>query len=301
MIGSSNTDLVIKTARIPDPGETVLGGTFLMTAGGKGANQAVAVARLGGDVTFMAKVGSDMFGDGAIEGYRRDRMDTSFIIRDMAAPSGVALIVVDQKGENSIVVAPGANNMLNKNDILAFRSEIEQADYLLMQLEIPMEVIEYAAEIASNAGVKVILNPAPAADLSDDLLGKLYLITPNRSEASRLTGIAIDSEQSAATAADALLARGVSNVVITLGKDGSLIRNASTALMAPARKVEAQDTTAAGDTFNGGLVVALSEGRSLVEAVKFATSAAAISVTRMGAQASIPCRNELEECSTSKK
>lgn len=294
VIGSSNTDLVIKTGRIPDPGETVLGGTFMMTAGGKGANQAVAVARLGGDVKFVAKVGDDMFGNRSLEGYSRDNIDTSNIIKDGATPSGVALITVDEKGENCIVVAPGANNMLTCADIDAVGDIIRGADYLLMQLEIPMEVIEYAAAIASEAGVKVILNPAPAAELSEGLLKKLYMITPNRSESRMLTGVAISDWESAEKAADNLIAKGVENVVITLGSMGSFIKNHVVKESVPALKVDAVDTTAAGDVFNGALLVGLAEDKGLVDAVRFATRAAAISVTRMGAQPSIPARSELE-------
>lgn len=294
VIGSSNTDLVIKTDRIPEPGETVLGGTFMMTAGGKGANQAVAVARLGGDVSFVAKLGNDMFARQAIEGYAKDGLDTSYIIKDAQYPSGVALIVVDDKGENCIVVAPGANSTLSKRDIDAVRAKIEQADYLLMQLEIPMDVIEYAAQIAQKSDTRVILNPAPAAILSPELLSKLFMITPNRTEGQLLTGIKIGDEQGAARAANALLAMGVENVVITLGAQGSFIKNREVEMGIPALKVEAVDTTAAGDVFNGALCVALSEDKSLIDAVKFATRASAVSVTRMGAQSSVPYRNEVK-------
>jgi ribokinase len=294
VIGSSNTDLVIKTDRIPDPGETVLGGTFLMTAGGKGANQAVAVARLGGDMKFIAKVGDDMFGNRSVEGYGRDNIDTSNIIKDKTSASGVALITVDSKGENCIVVAPGANNRLTAADIDTASGLISSADYLLMQLEIPMEVIEHAAAIAHETGVKVVLNPAPAAALSESLLKKLYMITPNRSESGMLTGIAVEDWDSAERAADALLAKGVENVVITLGSAGSLVKNGTVNDRVPAVKVEVVDTTAAGDVFNGAMLVALAEEKGLVEAVGFATRAAAISVTRMGAQSSIPSRAELD-------
>ncbi len=294
VIGSANTDLVIKAKRIPEPGETILGGTFLMTPGGKGANQAVAVARLGGDVSFVAKVGNDMFADQSLKEYGRDKIDTSNIIRDSSAPSGVALICVDEKGENSIVVAPGANNMLSKKDVDAVKGKVEQAGYLLMQLETPMEVVEHAADIASKSDVRVVLNPAPAAALPVELIKRLYLITPNRTESQLLTGITVDGWEGAEEAADALLTQGVQNVVITLGSMGSLVKNASITERIPAKKVEAVDTTAAGDTFNGALCVALSEGKDLVEAVRFATAASAISVTRMGAQSSIPYRYELD-------
>jgi ribokinase len=294
VVGSSNTDLTIKTDKLPKPGETVLGGTFMMAPGGKGANQAVAVRRLGGDVRFVAKTGDDIFGNRVIEQYRRDNLDTSLIVRDPAAASGVALITVDHRGENCIVVAPGANNTLTRADIDAARHEILSADYLLMQLEIPMEIVEYCAAIASEAGVRVVLDPAPAAPLSDDLLRRLHMVTPNREESFALTGIMPDTADQADRAADSLLARGVDTVVVTMGADGAFVKNHTVREYLPPERVEAVDTTAAGDVFNGGLLVALAEGMTLVEAVRFAGRAAAISVTRRGAQPSIPFRGEVD-------
>ena len=292
VIGSSNTDLVIKTTRIPSPGETVIGGEFLMTAGGKGANQAVAIARLGGDVAFIAKVGRDMFGESALRGYAADGIDTGTIERDGSAPSGVALITVDAHGENCIVVAPGANNTLTTADIDRHRDLICSAEYLLMQLEIPMEVVEYAAEMAEAHGVKVILNPAPAAPLSQRLMRKLYLITPNLGESQLITGINIDHPAETERVAEVLLEMGAKAAIITLGSGGALIRTHTECDLINAEKVVAIDTTAAGDVFSGALVVALSEGKGLVDAARFATHAAAISVTRMGAQSSIPYRKD---------
>lgn len=292
VIGSSNTDLVIKTTRIPSPGETVIGGEFLMTAGGKGANQAVAIARLGGDVAFIAKVGRDMFGENALRGYAADGIDTDTIERDGSAPSGVALITVDAHGENCIVVAPGANNTLTTADIDRHRDLICGAEYLLMQLEIPMEVVEYAAEMAEAHGVKVILNPAPAAPLSQRLMRKLYLITPNLGESQLITGINIDHPAETERVAEVLLEMGAKAAIITLGSGGALIRTHTECDLINAERVVAIDTTAAGDVFSGALVVALSEGKSLVDAARFATHAAAISVTRMGAQSSIPYRKD---------
>ena len=294
VLGSSNTDLVVKTGRMPLPGETLLGDKFMMTAGGKGANQAVAVARLGDGVTFIAKVGRDLFGDGAVAGYEKEGIDTRTILRDDTAPSGTALITVDAQGENSIVVVPGANNNLSKADVDALHQEIESAQYLLMQLETPVEVVAHAAEIARRAGVRVILNPAPAAELPASLLAGLYIITPNRTEGEMLTGIEITDWESAERAAQALIDRGVANVVITLGSQGALVCDGRTFERIPAQKVTATDTTAAGDTFNGAMCVALSEGATLSDAVRFASRASAIAVTRLGAQASIPFRAELE-------
>lgn len=294
VLGSSNTDLVVRAERMPQPGETLLGERFMMTAGGKGANQAVAIARLGGDVTFIAKVGRDMFGDKAVENYEREGIDTRTILRDDEAPSGIALITVDAKAENSIVVAGGANNNLSTADIETLRAEIESAQYLLMQLETPVEAVAYAAAIARKAGVKVILNPAPAAELPAELLEGLYMITPNRTEAQMLTGIGITDRESAERAAKALVAKGIANVVVTLGSQGALTFDGERFDHIPALKVAAVDTTAAGDTFNGAMCVALAEGRPLADAVRFASRASAIAVTRLGAQASIPYRAELD-------
>ena len=294
VIGSSNTDMVVRTSRIPRPGETIIGGTFMMNPGGKGANQAVAAARLGGNVTFVARTGNDMFGDGSIANYREAGIDTRYIFRDENYPSGVALISVDDNAENSIVVSPGANNELSIRDVEAAKKELEAANYLLMQLEMPMETAEYAARTAVESGVKVILNPAPATQLSEELLKNVYLITPNETEAELLTGIAINNEEDAKLAADKLISMGVENVIITLGSLGALIRDASGFATQEARKVEAVDTTAAGDVFNGALCVALTEGMDIRDAVRFATVAASISVTRMGAQSSVPTRNEVD-------
>ena len=295
VIGSSNTDLAIKTIRIPEPGETVMGGTFMMTAGGKGANQAVAVARLGGDVAFVTKVGDDMFGDESRTRYVKEGLPEKFLLVEKGTPSGVALITVDAKGENCIVVAPGANNALTCADVDAVRDEIAAADYLLLQLEIPMEVVEHAAEVAVANGTKVILNPAPAAELSKTLIESLYLITPNRTECQLLSGVAIANEADAEAAAGKLMEMGVKNVIVTLGSKGSLVRTAEGCTVVEACRVESVDTTAAGDVFNGALCVALSEGKDLVEAARFASRASAISVTRMGAQSSVPYRAELGE------
>ena len=294
VLGSSNTDLVVRAQRMPEAGETVLGDKFVMAAGGKGANQAVAVARLGGDVQFIAKLGCDMFGDKAVEGYKAEGLDTSTILRDESAPSGVALITVDDNAENCIVVAPGANNKLSCSDVDAMRGYIEGAQYLLMQLEVPMEVVEYAASMAHAAGVKVVLNPAPAAEISAELLSKLELITPNRTEIQLLTGVAVTDLESAERAAKVLLERGVRKVVVTLGSMGALVCDGEQFVHVQARKVEPVDTTAAGDTFNGAMCVALCEGYSLAEAVRFATAASSIAVTRFGAQPSIPSREEVD-------
>lgn len=293
IIGSSNTDMVIKTEKMPAPGETILGGTFLMNPGGKGANQAVAASRLGGKVTFITKRGNDLFGNQTVGLLMREGINTECVIKDPLLPSGVALITVDANGENSIVVAPGANGNLQPEDIpdKVFSSDIYSI--LLLQLEIPLPTVEYAASKAYENGIKVILNPAPAQKLSDNFLTKIWLATPNEIEAETLTGKPITDVKSADRAAEALMARGVGNVIITLGESGAYVKSKEFTGMVPGIKVKATDTTAAGDVFNGALAVALCEGMTLKDAVVFANKSAAISVTRMGAQASAPYRNEI--------
>ena len=294
VIGSSNTDMVIKTLHLPRPGETVLGGDFFMLQGGKGANQAVAVARMGGDTAFLCRVGNDTFGDTSLAAYEQEGIDISHALRDAASPSGVALITVDGAAENCIVVAQGANARLTAADIAAAESLIASAHLVLMQMEIPMEAIVEATNIAARHGVKVVLNPAPAAPIPQELFAKLYLVTPNRTEAETLTGVRVTDLESAKQAADALTDKGVESVVITLGAEGALIKAADDYCHVPAERVEAVDTTAAGDTFNGALCVALVEGKCLADAVRFASKASAIAVTRMGAQASVPMRAEVD-------
>lgn len=296
VIGSSNTDMVVKTSHLPAAGETVLGGEFMMNAGGKGANQAVAAARYGERVVFVARVGDDMFGRQTLESLRRDGIDTSCVSVDSDRMSGVALISVNAEGENSIVVASGANMALGREDIDRAAEEIRRADVVLMQLEVPVATVEYAAEVAAAAGVPVILNPAPAPaePLSAELLSRIDVITPNRSEATRISGIEVTDMASARRAAEAIHAMGTRRVIITLGGEGSLIYDGGEFEHIGATRVEAVDTTAAGDTFNGVLAVGVAAGRSLASAAREASVAAAISVTRMGAQTAAPTRAEVE-------
>jgi ribokinase len=293
VVGSCNTDMVIKADRLPVPGETILGGTFFMNPGGKGANQAVAAARMGGTVTLISKTGNDVFGKQSVMLYASENIKTDFIFSDPRQPSGVALITVDAHGENCIVVASGANASLSPADINKASDEIESSDLVLMQLEIPIETVEYVAEMASKKGIKVILNPAPARALSNDLLKHLYIIIPNKNEAEILSGIKVTDIESAKQAASIISAKGVDIVVITLGSQGALIKEYDEYQFVEAFKVDAVDTTAAGDTFCGALCVGLSEGKSIPDAVKMAARAAALTVTRMGAQTSIPYRSEL--------
>jgi ribokinase len=294
VIGSSNTDMIVQAPRIPRPGETILGGTFNTAAGGKGANQAVACARAGGKVTFVARVGRDMFGEQALQGFRQDGIDVTYVKQDDTAPSGVALIMVDEHGENSIAVASGANNNLGKADLEAARAAFQTADTVLMQLEIPLETVEAAARMAREQGIRVILNPAPACTLSDALLQNVSILTPNETEAELLTGIIVQDETSARKAAEVLIGKGVKTVILTLGAAGAYLHTDTFQGMIPSYPVEPVDTTAAGDTFNGVLAVALAEGRSLEQAVTFANAAAALSVTKLGAQPSAPDRESVE-------
>ncbi|MBR2941293.1 MAG: ribokinase [Kiritimatiellae bacterium] len=293
VLGSTNTDMVITGKKIPVPGETVSGGTFLMNPGGKGANQAVAVARLSakkGACSFIAKVGDDLFGRETAVRMRKDGIDAKLIV-DRREPSGTALILVDAKGQNVISVALGANGTLSPKDVAKFRKSIENAAALLMQLETPMETVVAAAKWAHAKGVPVILNPAPAAKLPGELYKCLDWITPNETEAELLTGVKVTDAKSAQKAVDVLLKRGVGHVVITMGSKGAYCGNCRK--LYPCRKVKAVDCVAAGDTFNGAFVVALAEGKCCKDAIAFAQKASAISVTRPGAQSSVPFRKEV--------
>ena len=293
VIGSCNTDMVVKAGRLPVPGETVLGGTFYMNPGGKGANQAIAAARLGAEVTLISKIGYDLFGLQALEIYRSEKINTEFIFTDQKSPSGVALISVDSYGENSIIVAPGASRSLLTEDIDKAKSTLEEADIILMQLEVPIETVEYAATIAKSYGKKVILNPAPVSVLSNSFLSCVHTILPNRIEAEMLSGIKVIDEESAWRAAKAIGEKGIENVVITLGKDGAYVKEKEEYTMIPAKEVETIDTTGAGDVFCGAFSVYLSENHTLTESVEFANTAAALAVTRMGAQSAIPYKREI--------
>ena len=292
VIGSSNTDMTAKTAELPRPGETVLGGVFTMGAGGKGANQAVAAQRLGGKVKFICKVGRDMFGDNAIAQYEKEGMDTSGILRS-DLPSGVALIYVDSHAENCIVVASGANGDLTEEDIEKSRPDLESCDILLLQLESPIPSVLKAAKIAHQAGKTVVLNPAPACPLPEELFQSIDLFIPNETELSTFSGMPVTSQEEAEAAARAMQAKGVGKLIVTMGSKGALICEGGPSVFVPAHKVKAVDTTAAGDTFCGALCVAISEGKSLKEAAQFACAASALTVQKMGAQNSIPYRKDL--------
>jgi len=293
VIGSANMDMVIQSDHFPVPGETIMGGDFSLIPGGKGANQAVAAARLGGEVCFISKLGQDIFGQQNLLNYKNEGIDTQYIQQVPEIPSGVALITVDKSGENTIIVAPGANHQLLPNDLERGKSAFEVANIILLQLEIPMETVLAAVNLGSALDKRIILNPAPAGPLSDELLSKLFLISPNETEAEFLTGIKVHDAASANRAAKYFVEKGVQHVIITLGASGAYVYSKAFEGILPAEKVTAKDTTAAGDTFNGALAVALGEGKAIKDAVSFAIRAATISVQKLGAQSSIPHLNEL--------
>jgi ribokinase len=294
VIGSTNTDLVVKTGRFPRPGETVLGGQFFQFPGGKGANQAVAAARLGGQVRFVTKVGDDEYGRQAVAGFQRENIRTDYIRYAPDTASGVAVILVDDQGENQIVVASGANARFTPAELTDLAPAFAEAELLLLQLELPPETIQRAIALAATAGKKVVLNPAPAHLLPDEVYPQLYAITPNESEAALLSGLPIRDETDERRAAARLRDRGVRNVVLTLGQRGCYYLGEAGEFHAPAPVVTAVDTTAAGDVFNGALAVALTEKKDWPTALAWASRAAARSVTRMGAQTSAPYRREID-------
>jgi ribokinase len=295
VVGSVNTDMVVKGSRLPAPGETVTGGRFVMAAGGKGANQAVAAARLGAEVTLVAKVGRDIFGDQAIENFRREGILTDHIVHDSEKPTGVALILVDDAGENLISVASGANHALSPEDLRQAAECIRSADMVMLQLEIPLDTVCAAARIAAEAGVPVMLDPAPAPTmpLPDDLCRYVTYLTPNETEAEQLTAVPVNDEITARRAADRLLASGSRHVIVTLGAKGAVLAGNEQTVLIPTQAVNAMDTTAAGDAFNGALAWALGSGMPLKEAVQHACQAGALSATRLGAQPSLPTHEEL--------
>ncbi len=274
------------------PGQTLIGGDFTTGPGGKGANQAVAAARLGGDVALVCKVGKDSFGDEAVKHYAEEGLDTSLILRS-DKPSGVALINVDAKGENCIVVAPGANMDFTDDDIEGAAEAIRNAGILLMQLEIPIPAVLKAARIAHEAGTLVVLNPAPYAPLPEEIFEYVDLFIPNETELAAFSGMPVESQETALAAAHAMVEKGVKEIIVTLGSKGSLITDGVSVRPVPSFKVQAVDTTAAGDTYCGALCVALSEGKPLEEAALFASKASSLSVTKAGAQASMPYRKEI--------
>lgn len=294
VIGSANMDMVVKSARIPALGETVLGGDFLMTPGGKGANQAVAAAKLKTEVHFICNLGDDVFGTELLGNFRDLGMAVEHVRQVESVPTGVALIMVDEAGTNIIVVAPGSNGMLAEKDVDAAAEAIAASKVLVAQLEIPLATVEHAAAVAHKHGVVFILDPAPAQALSDELLGKVDILKPNETEAEILTGTKVVDEASAKLAAGQLLDRGVKCVIITMSGAGFLLARAEGTEFIPGMQVKAVDTTAAGDAFTGALAAGLAAGKDVREAALFANKVAALSVTKMGAQSSMPMLAEVE-------
>jgi ribokinase len=294
VVGSYNTDLVVRTPRMPIKGETIIGGPFFTGPGGKGANQAVAAARLGADVTMVVKLGADSFGDQAEENLVREGIRPDCVMRTEETPTGAALIFVDKDGENMIVVAAGANELLTPVDVDQAHQAITEADVLLVELEVPMETVERAIHLAHEAGVNVLLNPAPGQPLSPEMLRLVDVLTPNETETQIITGLPVRNPQEVEEAAQKLLAQGVGTVVVTLGAKGALIVTPDETQRVPGQPVKVVDTTGAGDAFNGALAVALAEAKELVKAVAFANTVAALQVTRLGTAPAMPYRDEVE-------
>lgn len=293
VLGSINVDHLLQVTEFPRPGQTLEADNYQTVPGGKGANQAVAAARLGAQVSMVGCIGEDPIGQQMKLGFAEDGIDTGAIDRVFGEATGMAMIYVNAKGENNIGIWPGANGALSVERVRAHQRVIEEADLLLIQLETPLESLVEAARIAKAAGTRVVLNPAPAKSLPDALLNNVDIITPNETEAEQLTGIVVDNDESAAAAARCLHDKfGIDMVIITLGKRGVWLSHQGRQQRLCGYKVDAVDTTAAGDTFNGGFVTALLEGQSVDDALRFGQAAAALSVTRLGAQSSIPSREE---------
>jgi len=290
VVGSLNMDLVVRVPHTPMPGETVLGGDFETFPGGKGANQAVAAARMGGDVTMVGRVGNDDFGDTLIECLVNNKVKTTYVIKDAEASTGIAMIAVASNGENSIVVASGANSDVSVDDVNNARDLMRESDILLMQLECPLEAVSEAVDLAKAYDLKVVLNPAPAQQLSETLLSNVAYLTPNQKELQMLTGEEDDDK-----AIKKLFDWGVKNLIITLGPNGTRVVTEDMDKHLPAVEITAVDTTGAGDAFNGALAVALAEGNPLLQAVQYGMAAGALSATKRGAQPSLPTRDEVEQ------
>lgn len=291
VFGSLNMDLVARTPRLPIQGETIVGRNFKTLPGGKGANQAVAVARLGATARMYGRVGDDSFGRLLLGSLQQAGVESADVVQDVTSQTGVAVIAVDDAGQNHIIIVPGANIQVGEEDLDRLKSRLSVADALMMQLEIPLDAVRQAAHLARRADVPVILDPAPVhPDLSDDLLAEVDILTPNQIEASQLTGITVDSLETAEQAGKQLCDRGVKTAIVKLGSKGVVCVTENETFHSPAFDVEVVDTVAAGDAFNAGLVVALCENHSLAEAVRWGNAAAALAVTQSGAQPSMPDR-----------
>jgi len=295
VLGSLNMDLIVRMNRLPAPGETVLGGDLVTALGGKGANQAVAAARLGGQISMVGRVGMDANGHAQRAALEAAGVDTQWLLPDPSSPTGVAFILLDQAGQNSIVVSPGANQHITANDVPAIKPVLEDAACLVMQLETPLETVTAAAALASQMGVRVILNPAPAQELPKDLLKNVDSLILNETEAALLTGMPVNGDAAAHAAGKQLLSKGGRCVAVTLGGRGAFWITPQHSGFVQAYKVDVVDTTAAGDAFVGAMAVALAEGWEQDNATHFACAAGAIAVTRLGAQPSLPTLEEVKK------
>jgi ribokinase len=295
IMGIFVVDLAFETGRLPAWGETVLGSAFRLGPGGKGSNQTIGAARLGGRVSFISRVGKDTFGEMGLRMYEAEGVSTEFVIVDGERATGAAAILIEEgKGENAIVVTPGAASALRTEDVDRARGRIAESAVFMTQLELPVAMVEHGLRVARECGVPTVLNPAPACELEDAVFGLCDYVTPNENEAAMLTGLPVASLEDAERAASALLGRGARNVVLTLGARGALVKNATvTEHVAAYDAGPVVDTTGAGDAFNAGLAVGLSEGMDLVEAARFGCAVAGISVTRPGTAPSMPRRDEV--------
>jgi len=294
VVGSSNIDLTFRTGRLPKSGETLSGESFQLGFGGKGANQAVMAARLGAQTTIITKVGRDVFGERTVHNYREHGVNTAYVLNNEHHATGVAAIMVDDDGQNCIIVVPGANQTLNAEDVHKGAAALQAADVLLCQLEVPLEAVLEAFRLARAAGVKTILNPAPARSLPEELLRLTDYCIPNEPEIEHLTGRTVTTPQEAAAAARMLLKRGPHTVIVTLGEWGALLLEGQRAVHIAAPQVKSVDTTGAGDAFIGALAVYLAEGLPLEQSVRRANTVGALSTTRPGTQSSFPTRVEAD-------
>jgi len=296
VMGSFNVDLMMRAHHLPARGETVKGTTFKIGPGGKGSNQAVAAQRAGAEVTMITKIGKDHFAPIALDSFRNEGMDTSFVFQDNDCATGAALIMVDENtGENIIVIAPGANERITREDMELARTRIEGSQVLLTQLETNIEAVEWAVDIAHRRGIPAMLNPAPACAIPDHLLKKISILTPNETEASILVGFEVVTVGDASKAARLLVKKGIQNVIVTLGDKGALVVTDNEERLIDGLKVDVVDSTGAGDAFSGGLATALAEGKNIFEAAEFANATAALCVTKIGTAPAMPSRREIEE------
>ena len=295
VVGSFNMDLVIKTERRPQKGETLIGEEFGMFIGGKGANQAIAASRLGANVTMIGRLGTDLFGDTFLSEFAKENIDTSFVVRDAVVGTGIASPVIDADGDNSIIIVPRANMCLGVEDVERASSKIADADVLLLQLEVPIEPSHRAAEIAKANGVDVILNPAPALELPDSFLGLIDILVPNEVETEFLSKVTVADDEGARLAAQVLFEKGISTIVLTLGNRGALLLTSHQSKLVPAYNVKVVDTTAAGDAFCGALATALASGEKIEDAVAFANATGALAVTVLGAAPSMPTTEQVRQ------